>query len=329
MHAPKAAPATVNDEESSDAPLPALLVWLGGGVVLAAFLSEAATEGWSALHLERTLGAQAAFGALAPALFGLTMGIGGLGISVVVPLAFALIGRSVPEELRLTAIARSAAMGYSAFFLGPPIMGGIAEVFGLRMSFLFISALLVTVALVLLPALGRQVANKGVTETTKLIARLRRRAIDQAHGAGQGHFPPATKFPPLSDDALSNSLQRLGFEPPALYVEVLQKVGNGGMPDDRGKNAVDLYLEFAESDPNDPTWVWPRGLLPICHWGCGIYTCIDCTKTGADMVTWDPNAWCDGEPPQVALTPLEMQFVQWLSSWEQGDDLWEIMNPTA
>jgi len=206
MHAPKAAPATVNDEESSDAPLPALLVWLGGGVVLAAFLSEAATEGWSALHLERTLGAQAAFGALAPALFGLTMGIGrlsghvltgripdlvlmtgaclmaasglviaglaptlvvaylgfacaGLGISVVVPLAFALIGRSVPEELRLTAIARSAAMGYSAFFLGPPIMGGIAEVFGLRMSFLFISALLVTVALVLLPALGRQVAR--------------------------------------------------------------------------------------------------------------------------------------------------------------------------
>ena len=47
-------------------------------VVLAAFFAEQAVEGWSALHLERTLGGDAAEGALGPAIFGLTMGFGRL-----------------------------------------------------------------------------------------------------------------------------------------------------------------------------------------------------------------------------------------------------------
>ena len=48
--------------------MPYRLVWVGGCVVLAAFLGEAASEGWSALHVERTLGGGPAEGALGPAL---------------------------------------------------------------------------------------------------------------------------------------------------------------------------------------------------------------------------------------------------------------------
>jgi hypothetical protein len=54
------------------------LVWVIGLLVLVAFLVEAATEGWSALHLERTLGGGPAEGALGPAILGLTMGLGRL-----------------------------------------------------------------------------------------------------------------------------------------------------------------------------------------------------------------------------------------------------------
>ena len=43
-----------------------------------AFLAESSTEGWSALHIERTLGGGAGEGALGPAFLGLTMGIGRL-----------------------------------------------------------------------------------------------------------------------------------------------------------------------------------------------------------------------------------------------------------
>lgn len=61
-----------------------LVVWLSGLVVLAGLLTEGSIEGWSALHLERTLGGDPAEGAAGPAILGLTMGIGRLLGHVVV-----------------------------------------------------------------------------------------------------------------------------------------------------------------------------------------------------------------------------------------------------
>jgi len=55
---------------------PLVPILLCGGVVLSAFMSEAATEAWSALHIERTLGGRAAEGALGVAMLGVTMSIG-------------------------------------------------------------------------------------------------------------------------------------------------------------------------------------------------------------------------------------------------------------
>jgi MFS family permease len=53
-------------------------VWCAGLVCLIGFFAENATEGWSALHIERTLQGGAAEGALGPAMLGLTMGVGRL-----------------------------------------------------------------------------------------------------------------------------------------------------------------------------------------------------------------------------------------------------------
>ena len=193
------------DSQNSDttAAFPVVLVLLTGGIVLMAFLTEASTEGWSALHLERTLGGGPGHGALGPAALGLMMGIGrlgghalsnwisdtklmmiatlvsasgvalagmaptllialigfsiaGLGISVVVPLAMALIGRVVPQSQRMTAISRVSVIGYGAFFFGPPLMGLVAEGFGLRMAFVSIAVLLAVTAVVLIPAMARR-----------------------------------------------------------------------------------------------------------------------------------------------------------------------------
>ncbi|MCX7561086.1 MFS transporter [Sulfitobacter sp. F26204] len=185
------------------AAFPVLLVILTGGIVLIAFLTEASTEGWSALHIERTLLGEPGHGALGPAALGLMMGIGrlgghalarrirdttlmmmatlfaasgvalagmastvavallgfalaGLGISVVVPLAMALIGRVVPQSQRMAAISRVSVIGYGAFFFGPPLMGLVAENFGLRMAFVAIAALLALTATILIPAVARR-----------------------------------------------------------------------------------------------------------------------------------------------------------------------------
>ena len=184
--------------------MPHMLVWLAGIIVFVAFLGEASTEGWSALHLERTLGGGAAEGALGPAILGLTMGFGrlfghllanrmrplmlmglamalaasgtalagaaptlavaylgfgvaGFGVSVVAPLALALVGSTVPPAVRLKAISRAAALGYAAFFAGPPVMGFVAEFYGLRVSFYVIAVVLAVVMAVVLPLLAAQV----------------------------------------------------------------------------------------------------------------------------------------------------------------------------
>jgi MFS family permease len=66
---------------AADAPVPdspwrAILP--AAAILFAAFVCENATEVWSALHIERTLGAPAGEGGLGPMMLGLTMGIGRL-----------------------------------------------------------------------------------------------------------------------------------------------------------------------------------------------------------------------------------------------------------
>jgi predicted MFS family arabinose efflux permease len=206
--APVADPET-HDGDIETAPLPWTLLLPGGMIILIAFMSEQATEGWSALHLERNLGAGAAQGALGPAILGLTMAAGrlagqvvanrvserlvirwaaatagvgaimaaiapsiwvayvgfailGLGVSVVAPMAYAWIGRMVPNRHRSHAISRISVVGYTGFFIGPPIMGFMSEWFGLWASFVLIGGVLFIVPLVLVPVLSRR-SGAGVT----------------------------------------------------------------------------------------------------------------------------------------------------------------------
>lgn len=71
--------ATTQDQTSTTSTFPYAIVGLCGAVVLIAFMTEAAVESWSALHVERTLGGRAAEGALGPTMLGLTMAIGRFG----------------------------------------------------------------------------------------------------------------------------------------------------------------------------------------------------------------------------------------------------------
>lgn len=176
-----------------------------GLIIAIAFMCEQASEGWSALHLERSLNAGAALGAMGPAILGLTMGIGrlggqaiaqylseerviqiaaifaalgsavaaaainfpltylgfaalGLGISVIAPLGLALVGRISPADQRVKAISNVALVGYTGFFIGPPIMGGLAEIASLATSFAALALLLAIVSFLLIPKL--QLARK-------------------------------------------------------------------------------------------------------------------------------------------------------------------------
>lgn len=188
-----------NANKTPQGALPIVAVF-AGIVTLVGFFAENATEHWSALHIERTLGQAAIYGALGPAMLGLTMGIGrlaghyiaprgtepraigiaavmssiglgiaaiaptaalaylgfgllGLGISVIAPLAFAIVGQAANDATRARAVSRAAMISYGGFFFGPPVMGFIAELAGLRVAFATVAIILLVVPLALLPKL--------------------------------------------------------------------------------------------------------------------------------------------------------------------------------
>jgi MFS family permease len=82
----------------------------------------------------------------------------GLGLSVLVPLAFGAAGRSTGMPTG-TAIAAVATVGYFAFLVGPPTIGLVAEQVTLRGAFVLLLMLLGLIA-VLAPATGEQTPSE-------------------------------------------------------------------------------------------------------------------------------------------------------------------------
>lgn len=76
---------------------------------------------------------------------------GGAGISVGAPIFFGTAGRSAAPHERARAVSTVTTLGYLGFLVGPPIVGGVAQAFGLRASF----ALLAGLGLLLAAAAGR------------------------------------------------------------------------------------------------------------------------------------------------------------------------------
>jgi MFS family permease len=126
------------------------------GQLVANRVSESHVIRWASI----TAGIGAFIAATAPSLTVAYLGFSilGLGVSVVAPMAYAWIGRMVPNKYRSHAISRISVVGYAGFFIGPPLMGFLSEGFGLAVSFMTIGGILFAVSLMLLPVLARRSA---------------------------------------------------------------------------------------------------------------------------------------------------------------------------
>jgi MFS family permease len=152
----------------------------------AAFVIEGGLESWSALFLERQLHSQPAVSGLGPGIFGASMAagrfygqiarlgdrvlltggatlaavgclvtatapnagvalggiaLGGLGVSLNAPIVFGAGGRR-----SASAVATVTTLGYAGLLIGPPLVGGVAQVSSLRVSFVVLAALAAAVA---------------------------------------------------------------------------------------------------------------------------------------------------------------------------------------
>ena len=88
-----------------------------------------------------------------PWAFLLTFALVGLGFSTIIPIVYRAAG-SIPGVPRAEGVASVATVCYSAFLVGPPMMGFISDQSSLRTAFTLVG-LLVTVIIVLAPAVSR------------------------------------------------------------------------------------------------------------------------------------------------------------------------------
>jgi hypothetical protein len=136
---------------------------------------------------------------------------------------------------------------------------------------------------------------------------------------------PLTPAPP---EAVAEAEAAVGRSLPSLLHRLYLEVGNGGFGpaygllgvrgghhDDRGHTALDQLLKWRTWRP-----AFPSGLLPICHWGCAIYSLVDCSTNEGRMWGWDPNP--APSDLDLALFPESTTLRMWFERWLEGR-LWQ------
>ena len=139
--------------------------------------------------------------------------------------------------------------------------------------------------------------------------------------------------PPASPAAIEEAETLVDTGLPKLLKE-LYAIANGGFgpgygllglrdgfTDDMHRTAVDILAEA-------PQGLWPgmpTGLLPLCHWGCAIYSFVHCPSER--IYGWDPNPV---EPDDdVPFFAQEYVLDTWIEAWLNGSlqQPWLIYEP--
>jgi hypothetical protein len=129
--------------------------------------------------------------------------------------------------------------------------------------------------------------------------------------------------------------EHFGFQLPPLLKVLYCEIGNGGFgpgygligmssgaPDDTGKTALEIYEQLRKGDADNPACNWPAGLLPICHWGCAILSCIDCADEKFSVRIFDPNIVGDSRMWDGSFFEEAASFDAWMTAWAEGRDIW-------
>jgi SMI1 / KNR4 family (SUKH-1) len=165
-----------------------------------------------------------------------------------------------------------------------------------------------------------------------LLGAVRARAMDGERRSDMAAPHPLPE--PATDGELAAAESRLGFALPSLVRALYTGVANGGFGPGYGLVGIgggergfssgnrswwceDEYLELL----GHPSYPWPAGMLPVCDWGCGIYSCLDTTSAGVPVVRVYLDAVED--QPDQALQPEGHDLAGWLRAWTDGTDLWE------
>ncbi len=184
--------------------------------------------------------------------------------------------------------------------------------------------------------IGRRRSGTPSTDDD-LLALIRERAPSSRPNPGR---PVSLSFEPASEEAIEETEESLDFALPPFLKRVLLEIGNGGFgpghgllgvrggaTDEHGSSLVDLYDGLSAANPEDRGWSWPKHLVPICPWGDSTYSCVDCSRPEAQVVTFDANGYRPGADLARFLEPQDLTLDAWLRAWAEGVDLWSQMFP--
>ena len=169
---------------------------------------------------------------------------------------------------------------------------------------------------------------------------IRARAEDPQTSTDRATLVEARVFPPATREQIEAAEVSLDFALPEFLCRVYTTIGNGGFgpgrgligvpggaTDEHGNSIVDLYDSYAASSPDEDTWRWPDRLVPICHWGESVYSCVDCSAPEGAVISFDLTEYEPGKDLKDLMVPQYESIESWLRAWAEGIDLWQEMYP--
>jgi hypothetical protein len=179
-----------------------------------------------------------------------------------------------------------------------------------------------------------------------LIQRLQNRNADRER-ATDGGIHPRKPIPTAATEALRIAEHQIGFKLPELLCTIYLKVGNGGFGPEYGivgtKGGAKLdghtietcYQGMVKLEKENSVWCWPKGLLPLSNYGCGMWSCVDCEYKKLPMILWDPNnlnSGLDGAEARLnwgnAFWDQGLSLRMWLEGWLAGTPVQEPRWPS-
>ncbi|WNM29523.1 SMI1/KNR4 family protein [Streptomyces sp. Li-HN-5-11] len=139
---------------------------------------------------------------------------------------------------------------------------------------------------------------------------------------------------PVDAATLARAETALGFRLPPLLSELYLRIGDGGFGPEYGllplfhsppagePAAVTQYLANRARGSRDHDWPWPEGVLPISHWGCAMYACVDCRSPESTVLLFEPNP---GDPDHAWFVDAS-SLSDWLRAWVDGTGWYDEMD---
>lgn len=159
-------------------------------------------------------------------------------------------------------------------------------------------------------------------DNDQLVAAIRKRADDTSKRTDCADRECPELGALASPEVVLEAQRAMGCILHPLHRRLFKEVANGGfgpgygligLPggtlDDEGRSLVELR-EILWIDSETPM---PPPVVPLCEWGCGIWSCLD-GETGA-VLTMD----------EYGLKDIGQSFQSWLEDWVSGVSLFSRM----